>query len=80
MSDEDKKTYRQLLLIAILSIFGILFLFAFGTLYAEWACFQFVFVSKPVPEGCTNGSISKFALEFVAIVVGVLGAIRILGQ
>jgi hypothetical protein len=80
VSDDDKRTYRQLLLIAILSIFGILFLFALGTLYAEWACFHLIFERLPLPDGCSNGNLGKFVLEFVAIVVGVLGAIRILGQ
>jgi hypothetical protein len=80
MSDEDKKTYRQLLLIAVLAIVIILFLFALGTLYAEHACFQFVFQKLPLPEGCSNGSLSKFALELAGIVVGLLGAIRLLAQ
>jgi hypothetical protein len=80
MSDDDKRTYKQLLLIAVLSIFGILFLFVFGALYAEWACFRLIFMDKLLPQGCSNGSLSKFVLEFVGITVGVLGAIRLLGQ
>jgi hypothetical protein len=81
MSDDDKKTYKQLLLIAVLAIFGILYLVAFGTLYALYGCFD-IYMKRilPIPESCTNGSMSRFVLEFIAITVGVLGAIRLLGQ
>jgi hypothetical protein len=81
MSDDDKRTYKQLLLIAVLAIFGILYLVAFGTLYTVYGCFD-LYLHKilPIPEGCGNGNMSKFVLEFVGITVGVLGAIRLLGQ
>ena len=81
MSDEDKKAYKQLLLIGVLAIFGILYIVAFGTLFALYGCFD-LYMKRvlPIPEGCTNGSFGKFVLEFVAITVGVLGAIRLLGQ
>jgi hypothetical protein len=81
MSDDDKKTYRQLMLIATLAVFAILFLFAIGALFGAYGCFD-LYIKKitPIPEGCSNGSIQKFALEFLGIVVGVLGAIRLFGQ
>jgi hypothetical protein len=79
MSDDDKTTYKQLLLIAVLAVCGVLFLFAFGTLYAEYACFQLIHKGLPVPEGCGNGNLAKFALEFLGITVGVLGAVKLLG-
>jgi predicted membrane metal-binding protein len=80
MSDDDKRAYRQLLLIAVLAIFGILFLVAIGTLGVTYGCFEIYFKGLPIPDACGNGSLGKFVLEFIAIVVGVLGAIRLLGQ
>lgn len=81
MSDEDKTAYKQLLLIAVLAIFGILFLVAIGTLGVTYGCFELYFKGlKEIPQACTNGNLGKFVLEFIAIVVGVLGAIRLLGQ
>jgi hypothetical protein len=80
MSGDDKSRYQQMLLIAVLAIFAILFLFAIGTLYAEYACFALHFDRLPTPAACGNGNLGKFALEFTAIVVGVLGAIRVLGR
>jgi hypothetical protein len=80
MSDDDKDTYRKLLLVSVLGVFAILFLFAIGTLYAEYACFGLHFDRLPTPAACGNGNLAKFTLEFVAIVVGVLGAVRLLGQ
>jgi hypothetical protein len=79
MSDEDKRTYRQLLLITVLFICVILFLFALGTLYAEHACIQLYLGKDPIPDFC-NGGVAKFALEFAGIVVGVLAAVKLLGQ
>lgn len=81
MSDDDKKAYKQLLLIAVLCIFAILFMFAVGTLYAEHVCLQMYFQKiTPLPESCTNGALGKFALDFVALVIGTLGAIKLLGS
>jgi predicted membrane metal-binding protein len=82
MSDEDKRTYKQLLLIAVLSICGILFLFALGTLYAEYSCFQIYYKNSfaDLPEFCGKGNVTKFALELAGITVGMLGAIKLLGQ
>ena len=79
MSDDDKKAYMQLLLIAVLTICAILFLFALGTLAATYGCFEFYFKKIAIPQACENGSMSKFVLEFLAIAVGVLGAIKLLG-
>lgn len=81
MSDDDKQAYKQLLLIAVLAIFAILLLFTIGALVATYGCFD-LYLKKitPIPEGCGNGNLSKFVLEFVGIAVGVLGAIRLLGQ
>jgi hypothetical protein len=80
MSDDDKRTYRQLLLIAVFAVCAILFLFTIGTLYAEWACFQFHFEKLEMPEVCGNGSLTKFALEFVGLAIGVIAAVKLLGQ
>jgi hypothetical protein len=79
MSDDDKKTYKQLTLIAVLAICAILLMFAVGTLFATYGCYELYFKKLPVPEGCGNGSLSKFVLEFLGIAVGVLGAIKLLG-
>jgi hypothetical protein len=79
MSDEDRAAYRRLVLISVLAIFGMLFMFSFGALYAEHACFELVFRSIPLPDGCSNGSLTRFVLELSAIIVGTLGAIRFLG-
>jgi hypothetical protein len=79
MSEDDKRTYRQLLLIAVLAIFAILFLFALGALYAEHACIQlYLMQANDIPESC--GGIGKFVLELAALVIGTLGAIKLLGQ
>lgn len=80
MSDDDKRAYRQLLLIAVLCIFAILFIVALGAAYAQYACIQFVFRKDALPSGCENGAMAKFVLEFLGIVVGTLGAIKLLGQ
>jgi hypothetical protein len=76
LSEDDKKLYRQLVLIAVLAVFGILFLVAITTAYSQWACIQLAFRQEPVPAGC--GGVGKFALEFMGIVVGVIGAIKLL--
>lgn len=80
MSDEDKATYRQLLLIAVIAIFAIFFLFALGTLYAEHACIQMWLTKSPMPDFCDNGGMQKFVIEFIGLVIGALGAIKLLGQ
>jgi hypothetical protein len=81
VSDEDKSAYKKLLLIAVLAIFAILLLFAIGTLFATYGCFD-LYLRKitPIPEGCGNGNLSKFVLEFMGLVIGTLGAIKLLGQ
>jgi hypothetical protein len=80
MSDEDKKTYRQLLLIAVLCICAILFLFALGTLYAEHACIQlWLGKTAAMPDFCDKGGMQKFVLEFVGLVIGMLAAVKLLG-
>jgi hypothetical protein len=79
MSDDDKRVYRQLLLIAVLTICGILFLVALGTLLVTYGCYEMLRSGKEAPN-CGNGSLGKFVLEFLGISVGVLGAIRLLGQ
>jgi hypothetical protein len=82
MSDDDKRTYRQLLVIAVLSVCVILFLIAAGTLYAEHACIQLWFqkgLASEMPDFCHKGALGKFVLEFLGIAVGVLGAIKLLG-
>lgn len=78
MSDDDKKTYKQLTLIAVLAIFGILFIVAITTAYTQYSCIQ-LYYTKEAPAACGNGSMSRFVLEFIGIVVGVLGAIKLLG-
>jgi predicted membrane metal-binding protein len=78
LSEDDKKAYKQLLLIAVLAIFGIAFIVAITTAYSQWACIQFAFRNEPVPAGC--GGVGKFVLEFMGLMVGVLGAIKLLGQ
>lgn len=80
MSDEDKKAYKQLLLIAVLTICAILFLFTVATLVATYGCFQLLEAGKDVPTSCENGGLTKFILEFLGIAVGVLGAVKLLGQ
>lgn len=79
MPNDDKRTYRQLLLIAVLSIFGILFMAAVGTLLVTYSCFQLFTSGKASPAICESG-LGKFVLEFLGIVVGALGAIKLLGQ
>ena len=48
--------------------------------YSQWACIQFVFRKETQPAACSNGTLGKFALEFMGIVVGVLGALKLLGS
>jgi hypothetical protein len=78
LSEDDKKTYKQLLLIAVLAIFGIAFIVAITTAYSQWACIQFAFRKEPVPAGCSG--VGKFVLEFMGLMVGVLGALKLLGS
>jgi hypothetical protein len=83
MSDDDKKTYKLLGLIAVLTICFILILVAGGTLYAEYSCVQ-IWMSQghsdwKLPDFCHKGELAKFVLEFLGITVGVLGAIKLLG-
>lgn len=63
----------------MLSIFGIAFIIAITAAYSQWACLQFAFRKETPPAACGNGSVSKFVLEFMGIVVGVLGALKLLG-
>jgi hypothetical protein len=79
MSDDDKAAYRQLLLIVVLSICGILFLVALGTLMVTYGCYEMLRSGTEAPN-CSNGSLSKFVLEFVGLAIGMLGAIKLLGR
>jgi uncharacterized membrane protein YjgN (DUF898 family) len=77
LSEDDKRFYRRVVAVAVLTIFGIMFLVAMATTYTQWACIQLAFGQQPAPAGCSN--MGKFVLEFVGLVVGVLGAIKLLG-
>jgi hypothetical protein len=84
MSDEDKRTYKLLGVIAVLTICMILLIVAGGTLYAEHACVQMWMLQAAnnnwkLPDFCHKGELGKFVLEFLGITVGVLGAIKLLG-
>ncbi len=81
MSDEDKATYKRILLVAVLGVFAILFVVALGTLYAEHACIQLWYQkATEFPEFCEKGGIQKFVLEFIGLVIGALGAVKLLGS
>jgi hypothetical protein len=62
----------------VLAIFGIAFIVAITTAYSQWACIQFAFRKEPVPAGCSG--VGKFVLEFMGLMVGVLGALKLLGS
>jgi hypothetical protein len=78
LSEDDKKFYRRLVLIAVLAIFLIVFLVAITTAYAQWACIQIGLRGDPLPSNCSG--MGKFALELLGAVIGILGAIKLLGQ
>jgi hypothetical protein len=54
------------------------FLVAITTAYAQWACIQIGLRGDPMPSNCSG--MGKFALELLGAVIGVLGAIKLLGQ
>lgn len=81
MSDEDKATYKKILLVAVLGVFAILVLVALGALYAEHACIQLWLKGTPdLPTFCDKGGIQKFVIEFIGLTLGALGAVKLLGS
>jgi hypothetical protein len=54
------------------------FLVSITAAYAQWACIQIALRGDTLPPNCSG--MGKFALEFLGAVVGILGAIKLLGS
>jgi hypothetical protein len=78
MSDEDQKTFAIVTVIAVVGVFGLLYIIIGMGFYTEYECVQFFENNiKIMPPVCTNGDLAKTLLEFAGLIIGVLAAIKV---
>jgi hypothetical protein len=78
MSDEDQKTLAVVTVIAVVGVFGLLYIIIGMGFYTEYECVQFFEKEiKVIPPVCSNADLAKTLLEFAAIIIGVLAAIKV---
>lgn len=78
MSDEDQKTFAMVTIIAVIGVFGLLYLILGIGFYTEYECVQFYIIKmENIPPVCSNADLAKTLLEFAGIIVGVLAAIKV---
>jgi hypothetical protein len=78
MSDEDKRTIAIVTIIAVVGVFGLLYMLLGIGFYAEYECVQFYIMKQDkIPPVCSSGDFSKTLLEFAGLMIGVLAAIKV---
>jgi hypothetical protein len=78
VSDEDQKTFAIVTIIAVIGVFGLLYLILGIGFYTEYECVQFYVIKmENMPPVCSNSDLAKTLLEFAGIIVGVLAAIKV---
>jgi hypothetical protein len=77
MSDEDRKTYA-IAIIAVVGVFGLLYIILGIGFYTEYECVQFYIIKlEKMPPVCSNGDLTKTLLEFAALIIGLLAAVKV---
>jgi hypothetical protein len=78
VSDEDEKTFAIITIIAVIAVFGLLYLILGIGFYTEYECVQFYILKmENIPPVCSNSDLAKTLLEFAGIIIGVLAAIKV---
>jgi hypothetical protein len=78
MSDEDKKTIALVTIIAVVGVFGLLYIILGMGFYTEYECVQFYILKmENIPPVCSNSDLAKTLLEFAGLIIGVLAAIKV---
>lgn len=78
VSTEDKKTIAIVTIIAVIGVFGLLYMILGLGFYTEYECVQFYTIKlSPLPPVCTNSNLAKTLLEFAGLIIGVLAAIKV---
>jgi hypothetical protein len=76
MSDEDQKTFALVTIIAVVGVFGLLYIILGMGFYTEYECVQFYILKmENIPPVCSNSDLARTLLEFAGLIVGVLAAI-----
>jgi hypothetical protein len=77
MSDNDK-TIATITIISVIAVFGLLYMILGMGFYTEYECVQFYTTKlSPLPPVCSNSDLAKTLLEFAALIVGVLAALKV---
>jgi hypothetical protein len=78
MSDEDQRTVAIVAIIAVVGVFGLLYIIIGIGFYTEYECVQFYIIKMDkMPPVCSFGDFSKTLLEFAALIIGVLAAVKV---
>ena len=78
MSNEDKKTFTIVTIIAVIAVFGLLYGILGMGFYTEYECVQFFILKvEKIPPVCSNTDLARTLLEFAGLIVGVLAAIKV---
>jgi hypothetical protein len=78
VSDEDEKTFALVTIIAVIGVFGLLYVIAGIGFYTEYECVQFyILKAEKIPPVCSSEDLAKTLLEFSALIIGVLAAIKV---
>jgi hypothetical protein len=78
MSDEDQKTFALVTIIAVVGVFGLLYIILGMGFYTEYECVQFYILKmENIPPVCSNSDLARTLLEFAGLIVGVLAAIKV---
>jgi hypothetical protein len=78
VSDEDEKTFAIVTIIAVIGVFGLLYMILGLGFYTEYECVQFYILKmEKMPPVCNNSDLARTLLEFAGLIVGVLAAIKV---
>jgi hypothetical protein len=78
MSNEDKKTVAIVTIIAVIGVFGLLYMILGLGFYTEYECVQFYILKmEKMPPVCSNSDLARTLLEFAGLIIGALAAIKV---
>jgi hypothetical protein len=75
---EEEKTFAKVTIIAVIAVFGLLYIILGIGFYTEYECVQFYVIKLEVmPPVCSNADLAKTLLEFAGLIIGVLAAVKV---
>lgn len=78
MDSDEQRTFAIVAVVAVIGVFGLLYMILGMGIYTEYECVQFFEQNmKIMPPICTNADLTKTLLEFSALVIGVLAALKV---